>query len=260
MEKTIKQIKPHGGRLINRLVEGDAKNELIGRAHSLPVLQLNERELADLEMIAIGAMSPLEGFMTKDVYESVLETMHLPLGLPWTLPVTLATNPGDDTAYKEGQDVALKHSDKVLGVLHVESVWKPDKSAEAEKVLLTTDGAHPGVQYLESIGDTYLGGTLDVIEKPAHDILNDYRLSGQEQLEMAAFVIATARSVDVGEPDQDAFDMPVAGAECKLQASLYGLAQGAGYGKIQCLYFNLHGYLQVFVDYRHTGESSDDLY
>jgi sulfate adenylyltransferase len=179
-EKAIHQIKPHGGRLINRLVEGDEKAELIGRAHSLPTLQLNERELADLEMIAIGAMSPLEGFMTKDVYESVLETMHLPLGLPWTLPVTLATNPGDDTEYRAGTDVALVRGEKVLGVLHVESVWKPDKSAEAEKVLLTTDGEHPGVQYLGSIGDTYLGGTLDVIEKPTHDILNDYRLEPKE--------------------------------------------------------------------------------
>ena len=179
-EKTIHQIRPHGGRLINRLVEGDAKAELVGRTQSLPKLQLNERELADLEMIAIGAMSPLEGFMTKDVYESVLETMHLPLGLPWTLPVTFAAKPGDDSAYREGDDVALAHGDKVLGVLHVESVWKPDKAAEAEKVLLTTDGEHPGVQYLDSIGDTYVGGALDVIEKPAHDILNDYRLEPKE--------------------------------------------------------------------------------
>jgi len=180
-EKAIKQIKPHGGRLVNRLVEGEKKENLIERAHSLPSIQLNERELADLEMIAVGAMSPLEGFMTREAYESVLETMHLPLGLPWTLPVVLATKPGDDADwYKEGLDVALKDGDTILGVLHLEDKWRPDKEREAEKILLTTDAAHPGVQYLDSIGDWYLGGEISVFEKPKHDILNDYRLDPKE--------------------------------------------------------------------------------
>ena len=111
-EKTIQQIRPHGGRLINRMVEGETKDNLIERAQSLPRIQLNNRELADLEMIAVGAMSPLEGFMTRDDYEGVLTDMHLTLGLPWTLPVTLAVKPGDDAdQYKEGLDVALAFGD-----------------------------------------------------------------------------------------------------------------------------------------------------
>jgi sulfate adenylyltransferase len=107
--------------------------------------------------------------------------MHLPLGLPWTLPVTLAVKQGTDAdQYKEGLDVALSHNGTILGVLHLEDKWKPDKMYEAEKVLLTTDEAHPGVQYLHSIGDTYLGGEISVFEKPKHDILNDYRLDPKE--------------------------------------------------------------------------------
>ena len=180
-EKTVHQIKPHGGRLINRLVEGDKKENLIERAQSLPKLQLNERELADIEMLAVGAMSPLEGFMTKEIYDSIVDTMHLPLGLPWTIPVVLATKPGDDgSQYKEGLDVALAHGDDILGVLHLEDKWQPDKMHEAEKVLRTTDEAHPGVAYLNSIGDTYLGGEVSVFQKPQHSELNNYRLDPRE--------------------------------------------------------------------------------
>lgn len=180
-ERAIHQIKPHGGRLVNRLVEGETKENLLERAHALPKIQLNERELADIEMIAVGAMSPLEGFMTREVYDSVLDTMHLPLGLPWTLPVTLSVKPDEDPdQYRTGLDVALCRGDAVLGVMHLEDKWKPDKAAEAEKVLLTTDEAHPGVAYLGSVGDTYLGGEISVFEKPEHEAMNDYRLDPKE--------------------------------------------------------------------------------
>jgi len=177
----IRQIRPHGGKLINRMVEGEKKENLVERAQSLPKLALNERELADLEMLAVGAMSPHEGFMTKETYDAVVDTMHMPLGLPWTIPVVLATKPGDDaSAYKEGLDVALTYGDDILGVLHLEDKWQPDKQHEAQKVLQTTDEAHPGVQYLQSIGDTYLGGEVSVFQKPAHAELNNYRLDPKE--------------------------------------------------------------------------------
>jgi sulfate adenylyltransferase len=180
-EKKIQQIRPHGGRLINRLVEGEKKETLIERAHSLPRLQLNNRELADLEMIAVGAMSPLEGFMVRETYDSVLNDMHLMVGLPWTLPVTLALKEGDDPdTFQEGTDVALAYEEKILGVLHLEDKYDIDKTAEAEKVLLTTDNAHPGVQYLDSVTNTYMGGEISVFQKPEHTELNNYRLDPKE--------------------------------------------------------------------------------
>ena len=180
-EKQVKQIRPHGGRLINRLVEGEKKENLVERAQSLPRIQLNNRELADLEMIAVGAMSPLEGFMTLDDYEGVLTDMHLSLGQPWTLPVTLSVKPGDDAdQYQEGLDVALAYKDNILGVLHLEEKYKVDKNREAKTVLLTDDTAHPGVQYLGTIGDVYLGGEISVFGKPEHAELNKYRLDPKE--------------------------------------------------------------------------------
>ena len=80
----------HGGRLINREVSGDEAAALEEQAGSLPALRLSSRSLSDLELIGIGGLSPLEGFMTSDVYTSVVETMRLPNGLGWSLPVTLS--------------------------------------------------------------------------------------------------------------------------------------------------------------------------
>jgi len=181
LPKHFTQIRPHGGRLIDRMVTGEKHKNLVARAASLPKLQLNARELADLEMIAVGAMSPLDGFMNRETYDCVVDTMHFPLGLPWTIPVTLSVKPGDNASqYKEGLDVALCDGETVLGVLHLEQKWRPDKKHEAEKVLLTTDEAHPGVKYLQSIGDWYLGGEVSVFRKPAHADFTNYRLDPKE--------------------------------------------------------------------------------
>jgi len=174
-------IAPHGGRLIDRIVSDREREDLEERVPGMPRIRLNEREVADIEMIATGAMSPLEGFMCRDDYTSVLDLMRLSSGLPWTLPITLAVKEGDGTQYKEGVDIALDDPDgSSLGVLHLAEKYRVDKQLEAEKVLLTTDPAHPGVQYLQSVGDIYLGGKISLIHRPKHTILNNYRLDPKE--------------------------------------------------------------------------------
>ena len=84
--------KPHGGTLINRLATGKHATELEMEARGLPTVPLNPFEISDVEMLAIGGFSPLEGFMKQQDYESVVKGMHLANGLPWTLPVTLAVS------------------------------------------------------------------------------------------------------------------------------------------------------------------------
>jgi sulfate adenylyltransferase len=98
-------IAPHGGRLINRLVDGAEAEELHRRAQHLPALRLTTRQLSDLELIANGAFSPLEGFMRQADYERVVDEMRLANGLPWSIPVTLAVAP--DEAPAAGAEVAL---------------------------------------------------------------------------------------------------------------------------------------------------------
>jgi sulfate adenylyltransferase len=174
-------IAPHGGRLIDRIVVGKEKEALERRAPELPRLVLNSREQSDLEMIASGAMSPLEGFMGLEDYSSVLDNMRLAKGLPWTIPVTLAVKEGVGTEYAEGSDVALySEQGDVLGVLHLEEKYEVDKEHEAKMVLQTADEAHPGVQYLATVGNVYLGGAVSVIARPRHRDFDDFRLDPKE--------------------------------------------------------------------------------
>jgi len=174
-------IAPHGGRLVDRIVIGKEKDALERRAPDLPRLVLNSREQSDLEMIATGAMSPLEGFMGLEEYTSVLDNMRLVKGLPWSIPITLAVKDGKGAEYAEGSDVALYgEGGQLHGVLHLEEKYEVDKEHEAKMVLQTADEAHPGVQYLNTIGNVYLGGMVSVINRPPHADFNEYRLDPKE--------------------------------------------------------------------------------
>jgi sulfate adenylyltransferase len=177
----MRLIDPHGGRLIDRLVTGDAAKALTAKAAGLPRVTVNAREIADIEMITIGAMSPLEGFMTKADYESVIERMRLARGLVWTIPVTLSVTAEQAAPIREGGEIALHAEDgALLAVMTVESKYAPDKQREAAQVLRTTDDAHPGVQYLKGCGEIYLGGPIQAVRKPAHKEFERYRLDPKE--------------------------------------------------------------------------------
>jgi sulfate adenylyltransferase len=121
---------------------------------------------SDLEMIAVGAFSPLDGFMTKDDYDSVIDTMKLSNGLPWTIPVTLPVD--DDTAagLKEDQEIALLDGDHLMGMMTIAEKFKADKEREAREVYRTTDEAHPGVARLHRQGTWLLGGEVFMFNGP----------------------------------------------------------------------------------------------
>jgi sulfate adenylyltransferase len=144
-------------------------------------IDLRAREVSDLEMIANGAFSPLEGFMCEDDYVCVRGNKHLASGLPWTIPVTLSAT--DDLAgdLKEGSDVALYSApDHLLGVLHLRQKFRYDKQREAERVYLTTDAAHPGVRALYDQGDWLLGGRVSLLNRPRNPDFPAYRLDPVE--------------------------------------------------------------------------------
>jgi sulfate adenylyltransferase len=148
-------IKPHGGELVDRT--GPAPDDLA----SLTTIELTSRELSDLDMLASGALSPLEGFMGRDDYESVLEGMRLANGLPWSLPVCLAVD-----GPPQGDRVALAdESGKPVAVLEVEDVYDYDREREAELAYRTTDTAHPGVERLFGQKPQYLAGKVTVFQR-----------------------------------------------------------------------------------------------
>ncbi|MGH9312552.1 MAG: sulfate adenylyltransferase, partial [Vicinamibacterales bacterium] len=112
-------ISPHGGTLVSRWAPAQERQRWLGELAKLPRITLNRREISDLEMIAIGTFSPLEGFLREADYESVVSRMRLANDLPWTIPVTLAVTAQEEHNYHPGDDVALcEESGKPLAILH----------------------------------------------------------------------------------------------------------------------------------------------
>jgi len=167
-------INPHGGTLINRVVQGKERDTLLAKAQNLPQIELDSWALSDVEMITIGGFSPLEGFMGKKDYEVVVKQQRLANGLVWTIPVTLPVTAEQAKEFKG--DVALTSNRTVVAVLHLEEAYTPDKAAEAHHVFGTTDVSHPGVARLKMIGDVYLGGRISVLNRPKPTTFLPYRL------------------------------------------------------------------------------------
>ncbi|MBP7746301.1 MAG: sulfate adenylyltransferase [Phycisphaerae bacterium] len=162
-------IPPHGGKLINLVVEPARAVALKASAERLPRIQLGEREQCDLELLAIGALSPLTGFMGEADFHSVCDTMKLTNGLPWSVPILCPVDRATADKLAIGQTVALTDDrSRLLAVLTVKEKYAHDKRKEAEKVFRTTDTAHPGVAVTMAQGDVCLAGPLEVLT-PRHD-------------------------------------------------------------------------------------------
>lgn len=170
-------INPHGGTLINRYASDSERDQLLEQAESLPAIQLDDKNISDLEMIASGAMSPLAGFMTSADYTSVVENMRLSNGLVWSIPITLAVCQDTAASLKDAPKAALKDaSGATLAIIDVEEVYQYDKAKEAEQVYRTTDDAHPGVAYVYAQGAHLVGGQITMLNAPSHDDFEDHRL------------------------------------------------------------------------------------
>lgn len=156
-------IAPHGGKLILNMAGEAERAELQERAQSMPQLVIGSRQLADLEMLANGAYSPLNGFMLQADYLSVVNDMHLVNGLPWSIPITLPVSAAQAEELKEGQQIALVNSDGTLqAVLSIEEKYSYDKQLEARQVYRTEEEAHPGVSIVYQQGEVLLGGPVRV--------------------------------------------------------------------------------------------------
>jgi sulfate adenylyltransferase len=170
--------EPHGGRLVTRLVTGERGAQLAAEARELPVVGMNPFETTDLEMLAIGAFSPLDGFMGRADYESVLDHKRLANGLAWTLPITLAVTSEKAAELAKQDRVALADDAGArLAILNVQEVFGYDREAEARAVFRTTETAHPGVAYLATRGEKYVAGPVEVFRIPDGRDFTDARLT-----------------------------------------------------------------------------------
>ncbi len=173
-------IAPHGGALNERLLAGKEAAALAERARGLPRLALDTRRTTDLELLAVGAYSPLDGFMTGAEYASVVSDARLPSGPAWGVPVTLPVD-AEQAAGVQGRELCLTAPDGTpLAVMEVAEAFQYDRALETERVFRTADGAHPGVATLYAQGDVLLGGSVRAFALPPDPEFPQQRLTPAE--------------------------------------------------------------------------------
>src|SRR3989338_2200242 len=168
---------PHGGALVNCFCEMSELESLKQKINSLPALTVSKRVLCDIEMFAIGAFSPLKGFVCKKDYESIVEKMRLSNGLIWPIPITLQVNKTDYENIKNKKEIVLKDElNEPVAILTLNEIYEPDLKKEAECVFKTSDLNHPAVKYLFEAGKYFLSGDIKVL-KNTYDEFPEYNLA-----------------------------------------------------------------------------------
>lgn len=169
-------IQPHGNKLVERVLHGEEKERALEKAKVLPSLKLNFELVSDVENIAFGNFSPLEGFMGEGEYRNVLNHMRLSDDLPWPIPIVLDAEKEVAKKLKIGQEVILRNeSSDPIALLHLEEKYEYNREEMAEKVFQTKDTAHPGVAKVRGMKDVLLAGKIDLIQESPTPFYN-YKL------------------------------------------------------------------------------------
>lgn len=166
--------QPHGGTLINRV------NLQYDYSSILTEIEIDRFALSDLELIAIGAYSPIIGFLGENDYYAVMNQMRLTDGHIWAIPITLPVPEYVADSLKIGDKIKLVYKGKVYGILELQEKYFSDKRFEAEQVYGTTDDKHPGVKKLLERPDMYLAGPITLVRRPEKDEFGDYYLDPAE--------------------------------------------------------------------------------
>jgi len=168
-----------------RLAPQSRQAALLAEARTLPAITVDARVGADLELLAIGGVAPLTGFMSRADYQSVVRTMHLADGGVWSIPVTLPVTPDVAATLKVGQRLALRlatddASGDPIAIVDVQELFPYDKQVEASNVYRTTDEKHPGVAAVYAQGDVLVGGPVTVLRRQIDPLFVSYALTPAE--------------------------------------------------------------------------------
>ncbi|MDJ0726239.1 MAG: sulfate adenylyltransferase [Prochloraceae cyanobacterium] len=185
MSTNTDAIAAHGGKLINRIASPEQRQEFIAAGDRLPRIQLDDRTTCDLITIAIGALSPLEGFMGQADYNRVVEEMRLANGLPWSIPVTLSVSEETAQSLKEGSQVRLDDPQgKFIGILELTQKYTYDKARESVQVYRTEETKHPGVKAVYDQGAVNLAGPVWLLDREDHALFPKYQIDPAESRAM----------------------------------------------------------------------------
>jgi len=164
------QMKPHGGKLVDLLVDNSRASEIVHESKNWLSWDLNERQTNDIELLINGGFSPLKGFMKKTDYDSVCNDMRLFDGTLWPIPIVLDVSKDFSEQIRAGEFIVLRDIEGVvIAAMKVEDIWEPDKKIEAKKVYGTSDTSHSGVDHLlNKSNPVYVGGEIEALQLPTH--------------------------------------------------------------------------------------------
>lgn len=172
-------ISPYGGSLVNLVVPSESLAELKSYAGSLPSLQISERAVCDLELLATGGFSPLDRFMGEADYQRVLGEMRLSNGHIFSMPITLPVEPSEDL--KLDRDIALRNANnELLAILTIEEIYEWDRAELAQQAFGTQDLRHPLVAEMSRWGRLNVSGKLRVLQLPGRYDFRELRLTPAE--------------------------------------------------------------------------------
>jgi sulfate adenylyltransferase len=162
-----KLVPPHGGTLKPLLMRGRELLDNRRRAQDLAQVHINSKESSDVVMLAMGAFSPLDGFMGQQDYREVVDRMQLGNGLLWPIPITVSVTRQQSKEIRIGQQIVLvdEASSDPMAVMTVEEIFSYDRAKEAREVFGTEEEAHPGVRRIYSQGEMYLGGPISALSE-----------------------------------------------------------------------------------------------
>src|SRR5438093_1185807 len=188
-------VTPYGGNLVDLLVPVEELDEVRSYASRLPSLQISERSMCDLELLACGAFSPLDCFVGKEEHQRILDEMRLQSGHICPIPVPLPVNPSPELHLDS--EVALRSvKNELLAILTIEEIYEWDKTEVAQKVFGTQDPKHPLVSEMQHCGRLNIGGRVRVLQLPRYYDFQDLRLTPSD---------ARAKLEALGRPNVVAF-------------------------------------------------------
>jgi len=158
-------LKPHGGKLINRRANEQEKESIQNSINDFYSIEIDFEKVVELQNIAYGVYSPLEGFMNKDDYLEVVNNSKLSSGIDWTLPIVLDVSKDVAKNFSKGDRILLKHQQSPIAVLDVDSVYEWDREQYAKNIYQTLDKNHPGVDKLYNMNDLFVGGKITFISE-----------------------------------------------------------------------------------------------
>jgi len=170
-------IQPHGGVLVNAYDPNEPYE------HLKKEIPLDGIAISDLELIGVGAYSPIEGFLSEKDYKSVVENMRLANGIVWSIPITLPVTEELASTLKVGEKAKLVFDGEVYGIIEIQDIYKPDKTVEAKNVYGTDDLNHPGVKKLFDRPNVYVGGKI-ILAKRTKKQFPDYTYDPVETREL----------------------------------------------------------------------------